>query len=892
MAGRGAPSRCLAALLAVVLTGGVFILVGPGAPAAADPPPLPTATTSVIEITVGGDLSVRDTTGSRASRFSCTTGLVRRRRPSQESWSSCTSDEDGTCFFVVPNTNVAPNAGRRFWVVRTGAVPDGWFASDFYNTENTEFAFYRFRTPGMTAQETYRSGNPPFMSYIDDRPGGNPSASSGTWTLSRDNPPPPDACGRDIALILDLSVPPADEEAFELLKERASAFVDVLEGTPSRIALFTTTATSPAPRPVNANRPLTSVSTADGADQVRTWIDRLTSDQTGTNWAAAFTEVEARAETFDLAVLLTDRSPTQFGNAQGSGRITRFAEVEQAVLAANAVKAEGTRVVAIEVPSLGGPAANLQAITGPVAAPQRGPFDNGFDYFQARSYPFAGQALSELAVGPCRGTLTVVKQVTSDGNVNTAVPAGGWEFRSSSPVTPETVVTTPETGTATFDVSRAAGRDVTITETPQPGTSLLPRLGRNASCRVLDHDTTYPSPNVGDTGFSLTSPTRGVTCVVYNRVTPQSLTVTKTWVINGTRYAEGSQPAGLAASLVVNGAPQPWAVPRYGLPVGGRVPVTETLASPPAGCALESQRVTPDQRATGRRGASVPDRRPEWRGDVEITNTLDCETRLTLRKIVRNSSGGTASADAWTLSATSAQSTVTGVSETPPVTRVAVEPGDFTLAETGPSGYAGVWSCVGATARAEQVSLPRWSDVTCTVTNTDQPGSLTLRKTVLPSGAGNPPADWTLTATPLAISGQDAVSGSGDPALPGGVNARHGLLRALSALRGRAVRLCARRLVLYRCRPGRRCGDRPPRHTCLVRHHEHSHSLANPNADPNSTTPTPTPTPTHDPNSNPNPNADTHAHTDAHPNADTNPDTNPDADTNPHTDTNPDADAD
>ena len=33
------------------------------------------------------------------------------------------------------------------------------------------------------------------------------------------------------------------------------------------------------------------------------------------------------------------------------------------------------------------------------------------------------------------------------------------------------------------------------------------------------------------------------------------------------------------------------------------------------------------------------------------------------------------------------------------------------------------------------------------------------------------PADWTLTATPVAITGQGPVSGNGDPTTPGGVDA-------------------------------------------------------------------------------------------------------------------------
>ena len=39
------------------------------------------------------------------------------------------------------------------------------------------------------------------------------------------------------------------------------------------------------------------------------------------------------------------------------------------------------------------------------------------------------------------------------------------------------------------------------------------------------------------------------------------------------------------------------------------------------------------------------------------------------------------------------------------------------------------------------------------------------------SGSSKVPADWTVTATPVAITGQATVSGNGDPTSPGGVNA-------------------------------------------------------------------------------------------------------------------------
>ena len=89
---------------------------------------------------------------------------------------------------------------------------------------------------------------------------------------------------------------------------------------------------------------------------------------------------------------------------------------------------------------------------------------------------------------------------------------------------------------------------------------------------------------------------------------------------------------------------------------------------------------------------------------------------------------------------------------------------------------ASQWSCAGAAATdpaAGTVTLAVGNAATCTITNTDQPATLTLVKVVDPvaSGSGRVPSDWTLTATPVGITGQVPVSGNGDPASPGGVNA-------------------------------------------------------------------------------------------------------------------------
>ena len=159
-----------------------------------------------------------------------------------------------------------------------------------------------------------------------------------------------------------------------------------------------------------------------------------------------------------------------------------------------------------------------------------------------------------------------------------------------------------------------------------------------------------------------------------------------------------------------------------------------------------------------------------------IVNTA-VAPRLTLIKQVVNTSGGTAVPRDWTLSATGPV-TIQGLVGDASITDAQVRVGTYSLFESGgPSGYTpSQFVCTGAASTnpaTGTVTLAAGNAATCTITNTDQPARLTLRKVVdaAASGSGRVPADWTLTATPVAIAGQGPVSGNGDPTTAGGVNA-------------------------------------------------------------------------------------------------------------------------
>ena len=144
---------------------------------------------------------------------------------------------------------------------------------------------------------------------------------------------------------------------------------------------------------------------------------------------------------------------------------------------------------------------------------------------------------------------------------------------------------------------------------------------------------------------------------------------------------------------------------------------------------------------------------------------LDAE--LTLVKDVVNNDGGLGVETDWELSA-DGPTPISGITGSADVTGVFVEPGDYTLAETGgPADYeASDWDCDGGSLSGDVVTLEPGDVVTCTIVNDDTstPGGdtarLTLVKEVDNAGGGTAdPSDWTLTATgPNTITGITGTS--------------------------------------------------------------------------------------------------------------------------------------
>jgi len=141
---------------------------------------------------------------------------------------------------------------------------------------------------------------------------------------------------------------------------------------------------------------------------------------------------------------------------------------------------------------------------------------------------------------------------------------------------------------------------------------------------------------------------------------------------------------------------------------------------------------------------------------VCITNP---QATLTLVKTVTNDNGGTAAATAWTLTA-AGPTPLSGATGSPAVTNATVNPGVYTLSETGgPSGYtASLYSCVknsGAPVVSNTITLANGDTATCTINNNDIQPKLTVTKVVVNDNGGTK----IISDFPLFVSATPVTSG-------------------------------------------------------------------------------------------------------------------------------------
>jgi uncharacterized repeat protein (TIGR01451 family) len=364
----------------------------------------------------------------------------------------------------------------------------------------------------------------------------SPPASAAITVTPAPNPSLPASCGISLALDFDLSNSITSSE-FTQMRQASINLVTSLQGTPSQVGVYTYATFAPATNgsggtvnhptipgtqpSANFALPATPIAAPGGATTVTRRIAGLTrvaSASGGTNWDQGLSQLVTGGQPHYNAVLfITDGDPTTWGpNNNGSGTSTDDTTVNAAITSANAVKAAGTRVIAVGVSNTTGPAVQrLQYISGPT---------RDSDYF-VTNWDALQETLVSIATAACQGTITVVKQIRNlDG---TTSPGVGWTFsatNSRGPVTPPSGATSSN-GTVNFTVPDNS--IATMNETQQSGYQLVQQNGSNAVCTSGGNPIT--STNVGATGFSVPIGSRQIlSCTVVNSLIPATLTLSKT----------------------------------------------------------------------------------------------------------------------------------------------------------------------------------------------------------------------------------------------------------------------------------------------------------------------------------------------------------------------------
>lgn len=164
------------------------------------------------------------------------------------------------------------------------------------------------------------------------------------------NPELAKKCGLKVAIVADLStsLKYADTNGFTASKQAASAMVDALAGTPTEVGIYHFSRT--AGTDTNA----VSVQDQQGVQTVKDAIAKWgETGQGSTNWEAGLKAVQN--QNYDVVYFITDGMPTwddtgwQRAGETNTGAFVQETSLNQAIIAANKLKSDGTRIVPIMV---------------------------------------------------------------------------------------------------------------------------------------------------------------------------------------------------------------------------------------------------------------------------------------------------------------------------------------------------------------------------------------------------------------------------------------------------------------------------------------------------------------------------------------------------------------
>ncbi|MBM7816921.1 LPXTG-motif cell wall-anchored protein [Brevibacterium paucivorans] len=187
------------------------------------------------------------------------------------------------------------------------------------------------------------------------------------------NPQLPMTCGLRIAVVADLSTSlnyADNTNGFDESKKATNAFIDALAGTSAELGLYNFASTAPANVPGSThgnNPPYISMLTQDGVTQAKRVVSNWNFNQnnSATNWQAGLQQV--KAGNYDVVYFITDGMPTTSSTIKSKGIGGEFVQasaLNDAIDAANELKASGTRVVPLMVDlTLGGRTSQRPVVT-------------------------------------------------------------------------------------------------------------------------------------------------------------------------------------------------------------------------------------------------------------------------------------------------------------------------------------------------------------------------------------------------------------------------------------------------------------------------------------------------------------------------------------------------
>lgn len=573
--------RSIASALSLPLIAGVLLgTFSPALDAAATAAvPAPAPGQAIISVKVAGDRapdgSATGLAGVRLSLYgagTATTGGVSpvqgtpgARYNSSWSWTTCVSDADGDCNFIIPvRAGTASATGvpqdTRFWVAQdpSDASPAGFYSNQQLrvgsfgaspewtwnykfqtDTELRAGVVYSSTTPmstALAADRGFMRNRPDNITAAEGNFGENVGRTTGVWTQSRVNPDLSPQCGLRVAVVADTSGS-LGVDGMAAVKETLGTFVDAFRGTPTVMSLFSFSNESPGSLASNHPTPL-PVSTPGQAAAFKSQYAGWAAGG-GTNWDQGLAKAANAGQDFDLVILLTDGNPTVYeAPFRGTSGYNSLQDVDAGILSANQLKAAGSRIVAIGV----GPAItsaselNLRAVSGTTI---------NSDYFRANDFPTAAAVLSDLARANCQGSIEVQKMIVPQGGtIAQATPApAGWQFEAASLETTKVTVNAPASATTTASSNGTVNFGLTFTnpfttgnvqvnETQQAGYQHVPVSGQNAVCTNAETGNSVPVSNVVDAakpGFSVGSVSGAqIQCKIYNTpLAPASLEVEK-----------------------------------------------------------------------------------------------------------------------------------------------------------------------------------------------------------------------------------------------------------------------------------------------------------------------------------------------------------------------------